>query len=162
VWTPDRITELGSWGLLGADFGRARVVDHWLYLDGRFWPTEPWRLQIYDLRQPDNSQPVAETPDVGVPAAVAADRAYSVGDRVTVLDITRPDRPAVGGWLPVPGSADGIAAAGQHAYLLAHAGWQRVYIIDAADMRQPHFVGIVELTARPDHWTRRFLPLLPQ
>jgi hypothetical protein len=167
VRQPERTVELGHWSVGMGSFGRAQIIGHWLYVDsfyyfGDFRPPDRLvgHLRIFDLLALADGQ-VAELLDTTLvaPMAVAGPRAYSVGDRLTLLDVSRPERPEVRGWLPVPGKAEGLAADGSRAYLLAFAGWRRLYVVDAADPWHPVLTGMVELAPRPDDWRSVVLPV---
>lgn len=112
------------------------VVDGYAYV-----PVWASGFRIVDVNDPDNPLEVAAA-DIGMTeqAVVVGERAYvTIGYKgLAILDIADPSEPRVLGEVSLNGLAEGLAVAGDQAYVTVDDGEQDVlYVIDIADPSQP-------------------------
>ncbi len=109
-------------------------------------------LCIVDVRDPDAPREVAVA-DIGMAeqAVVTGERAYvTIGyEGLAILDVADPSVPRVLGEVSLNGLAEGLAMAGDQAYVTVDDGEQDVlYVIDVADPSQPSEIARAALKGK--------------
>jgi hypothetical protein len=131
----------------------AKWADGYAVVDGyAYVPAWAGGFRIVDVHDSDNPHEVAAA-DIGMAeqATVVGERAYvTIGyEGLVVLDVADPSMPRILGELPLNGLAEGLAVAGDQAYVTVDDGEQNtLYVIDVADPSQPTEMGLVALRGK--------------